>query len=131
MTGPWHVLPTPRPGPWTAPSSYGTGIAGSAGTPHADVGARIEPASGAIRLRGRINTTGGVSYTGGAAIATLPEGLRPASELVLTLRSGGTGAANGFLTITAAGVISFSANISLTGAQVAWWQLDNIAYPTT
>lgn len=129
MTSPTHVLPTPRPGPWTPPDSYGTGIAGSSGSPHADVGARLEGSTGVVRLRGRINTTGGVSYTGGATIATLPEGLRPEAEQVLNMRSGGTGAANGFLTITAAGVMSFSSNISLTGAQVGWWQLDHLTFP--
>lgn len=113
---------------WTEPS-YGAGIAGSAGAPWAVPGSRLEPMYGLVRLRGRINTNVATSYTGGATIATLPVGNRPATEIVLIFRSGGTGSATSFLTITTGGLISFATSITLAGGQTAWFQLDGIVFP--
>lgn len=113
---------------WTAPSSYGTGIAGSVGSPYYDVGARLE-AGGRVFLRGRVITTAGTSYSADATILTLPAGLRPAATVVYTLRSTGTGSANGVAQINSSGQFSFGTAISLTGGQQASWQLDGLNFP--
>jgi hypothetical protein len=115
---------------WTAPTGYGTGIAGNVGTPWFDVGSRVE-AWGRCFLRGRVITTAGVSYVANAEILTLAVGHRPAADVLYSIRTQGTGAGNGTITITSAGVLSFSANISLTGGQTATVQLDGISFPTS
>jgi hypothetical protein len=115
-------------GLWTEPSSYGTGIAGSVGSPYFDVGARLET-WGRVFLRGRVITTAGVSYVGDATIFTLPAGLRPAATVLFTIRSQGTGSANGTVSINTSGQFSYSAAITLTGGQTASWQLDGLSFP--
>jgi hypothetical protein len=114
-------------GAWTAPT-YGTGIAGSVGDPYYPVGARLE-AWGRVFLRGRVITSAGVSYVGDATILTLPANHRPAKTLLYTIRTQGTGAANGTISIDTSGNLSFSAGISLTGGQTASWQLDGVNFP--
>lgn len=109
-------------GAWTAPDSYAASMSNS-GSPYYDVGSRVEP-NGVVRLRGRI--AAGANYTAGATICTLNSSARPAMEVAFPVRVVGVGAANGSLTITTGGLVTFSANITV-GAATAWL-LDGITY---
>ncbi|GAA2360852.1 hypothetical protein Cme02nite_38210 [Catellatospora methionotrophica] len=109
-------------GAWTAPDSYAASMS-NAGTPYYDVASRTEPNS-VIRLRGRI--AAGANYTSGATICTLNTSARPAAEVAFPVRVVGVGAANGSLTITTGGLVSYSANITV-GTGTAWL-LDGITY---
>lgn len=110
-------------GSWVALSSFGTNMAVDASGTYYVAGQRTEPGSVA-RLRGRINTT--VSYVANATICILDAAYRPTKDIVKDYRSGGSGAVAGFLTITSAGAVSFSANITVAGT--AWFSLDAITY---
>lgn len=109
-------------GAWTAPDTYATSMSNS-GSPYYDVASRVEP-NGIVRLRGRI--AAGTNYTAGATICTLNASARPAMEVAFPVRVVGVGAANGSLTITTAGLVTYSANITV-GAATAWL-LDGITY---
>lgn len=109
-------------GAWTAPDSYAASMTNS-GTPYYDVASRVEP-NGIARLRGRI--AAGANYTAGATICTLNSSARPAMEVAFPVRVVGVGAANGSLTITTGGLVTYSANITV-GAGTAWL-LDGITY---
>lgn len=109
-------------GAWTAPDSYAANMS-NAGSPYYDVGSRTEP-NNIARLRGRI--AAGANYTAGATICTLNASARPAMEVAFPVRVVGVGAANGSLTITTGGLVTYSANITV-GAATAWL-LDGITY---
>jgi hypothetical protein len=112
-------------GAWTVPDSYAANMS-SAGSPYYTVGSRTEP-NDTVRLRGRI--AAGANYTAGATICTLHTSARPAMEVAFPVRVVGVGAANGSLTITTAGLVTYSANITV-GAGTAWL-LDGITYTLT
>lgn len=112
-------------GAWTLPSSYAANMS-SAGSPYYTVGSRTEP-NDVVRLRGRI--AAGANYVAGATIATLDVSARPTAEVAFPVRVVGVGAANGSLTITTGGLVTFSANITV-GAGTAWL-LDGITYTLT
>lgn len=112
-------------GAWTIPTSYAANMS-SAGSPYYTVGSRTQP-NDEVRLRGRI--AAGANYTSGQTILTLDVSARPVAEVAVPVRVVGVGAANGSLTITTGGLVSYSASITV-GAGTAWL-LDGITYTLT
>lgn len=104
---------------WVAPTFEAN--AASAGAPKYAVGSRLEPA-GVVRLRGQVNLSG--SFAADGAIFTLPAAHRPTAQVTFTNRTGGTGAANTFLDVSAAGVLSCRTALN-SGAQI---MLDGITW---
>jgi hypothetical protein len=125
LAGKANTSHTHAAGAWTVPDSYAANMS-STGSPYYTVGSRTEP-NDTVRLRGRI--AAGANYTAGATICTLHTSARPAMEVAFPVRVVGVGAANGSLTITTAGLVTYSANITV-GAGTAWL-LDGITYTLT
>lgn len=109
-------------GAWTAPTYEAN--AADAGGAWATAGSRLEFGD-LVRLRGRVDLSG--SFSGGATILTLPAGHRPSHQITITVRTAGTGAANTFIDISAAGALTCRTALN-SGAQI---HLDGVAFPRT
>lgn len=109
----------PKPGAWLSPDLTG----GTLWT--ADVSGTYFPAGFRLngdRLEGsgRLNLAAPNNYVANARICTIPEGARPSRNIVINFRSGGTGAAAGFLEVNAStGVLSFTT--AITNASGGCW----------